>query len=102
MEEHGGGPHGTRPWGWWRFEIGEDPPRPDEAGVTDHRELEAVRLAELGELTSHELAALDEQANEARLRIGTDSERLSGGGREYGVSMDQRDVDLWEAVERAL
>jgi hypothetical protein len=100
--EDGRGPHGTRPWGWWVFEAGEYPPEPDEDDdVTDHRELEAVRLAELGELTSHELAALREQANEARLRVGTDSERIWGGWREHGVSMDVRAVELWEAVERA-
>ena len=92
-------PPGSRPWGFWRFELGEEPPRPDD--LTDHRELEAVRLAELGELNSSELAALHEKANEARLRVGTMSERISGGWREHGVSMDQRDVDLWDAVERA-
>jgi hypothetical protein len=76
-----------RPWGFWLFEIGECPPEPDEEDdITDHRELEAVRLAELGELNSHELAALREQAKEARLRVGTTSERISGGGREHGVS----------------
>ena len=92
MEDHRGRP-GTRPWGWWVFEVGEDPPP---------RALEAVRLAELGELTREELAALRERANEARLRIGTTGERISGGGREHGVSMDVRAVELWEAVERAL
>jgi hypothetical protein len=50
--EEASGRNGTRPWGFWRFEIGEHPPAPGD------RELEAVRLAELGELTSHELAAL--------------------------------------------
>jgi hypothetical protein len=101
MEDHRG-PHGTRPWGWWVFEAGEDPPEPGEDDdLTEPRAVEAVRLAELGELTGEELAALGEQANEARLRVGTDSERISGGWRQYGVSIDQRDVDLWEAVERA-
>ena len=50
---------GARPWGWWRFEARE--PRPSGAD-------EAVRLAELGELTVEELAAMAERANEARLR----------------------------------
>jgi hypothetical protein len=36
-----------------------------------------VRLAELGELTADELAALRERANEARLRTGTPGEVLS-------------------------
>ncbi len=83
---------GRRPWAWWAFEIGEEMPREDEA----------VRLAELGELTDRELAALREAANEARLRIGTDSERISGGNREHGVSLDVRAVKLWETVERTL
>jgi len=92
MADHGRS-HGRPPWGWWWFEAGEEQPRPWAA--------ETVRLAELGELTSEELAALQEKANEARLRVGTDAERISGGGRENGVSMDQRAVDLWDAVERA-
>jgi hypothetical protein len=88
------GPHGrgdgTRPWAWWAFEAGEERPDGDR---------EPVRLAELGELTAEELAALREEANEARLRIGTESERISGGWRKYGVSLDQQAVDLWETVE---
>jgi hypothetical protein len=65
---------------------------------------ETVRLAELGELTAAELAALHEAATEARLRIGTDSEKISGGWRQTpgAVSMDARDVELWERVEAAL
>jgi hypothetical protein len=59
-------------------------------------------LAELGALTADELAALREEVNEARLRIGTDSERTSGGWRKHGVSLDQQTVDLWEAVESAM
>lgn len=91
---------GTRPWGWWMFVAGQEPPRTDLPNVDWHFP-ETVRLAELGKLTADELAALREEANEARLRIGTDSERISGGWRKHGVSMDQHDVDLWEAVERA-
>ena len=40
---------GTRPWGFWRFELGEDPS--DEP---------AVRLAELGLLRDDEVAAIAE------------------------------------------
>jgi hypothetical protein len=46
--------------------------------------------------------ALREAANEARLRIGTDSERFSGGGRVYGVPVDKQAVELWERVKAAL
>ena len=61
------GRDGRRPWGWWEFEAGEEQPRGDD---------ETVRLAELGELTDAELAALHERATEAGLRIGTPAERL--------------------------
>jgi hypothetical protein len=103
--------HGTRPWAWWAFEAGE--PRPEERwipsewgpfgrmeGVGD----ETVRLAELGELTAEQLAALREGATEAKLRVGTAEERISGGGRNTpgAVSMDAQDVELWERVEAAL
>jgi len=80
---------GTRPWGYWVFDLGVDKP----AGGP---EVETVRLAELGELTADELAALHERANEARLRIGTPREVLSNGD-----SMDRRAVDLFDAVRAA-
>jgi len=60
-----------------------------------------VRLAELGELRPDELAALGEGATEARLRVGTPRERISGGNRESGVSVDAAAVALWDAVELA-
>jgi hypothetical protein len=99
---------GRRPWAWWAFELGEEQPQerwnPDggPGGRIEGEGDETVRLAELGELTADELAALSEEANEAKLRIGTDSERISGGWRKYGVSLDQQTVDLWEAVESAM
>jgi hypothetical protein len=47
---------GTRPWGWWRFEVGED--RPDgDAG-------EAARLVELGVLDAEEAVRVAERARE--------------------------------------
>jgi hypothetical protein len=52
-----------------------------------------LRLAELSRLTDGELAALQERANEARLRIGTSREVLSNGD-----SLDRRAVELFEAV----
>jgi hypothetical protein len=65
---------------------------------------ETVRPAELGELTDEELAALPEDANEARLRIGTDAERIFGGWRNTpgAGSMDAQAVELWERVEAVL
>jgi hypothetical protein len=55
-----------------------------------------LRLAELGELRPDELAAVRERANEARLRVGTAAERISGGGRDSSgaVSMDARAAEL--------
>jgi hypothetical protein len=84
----------------WAFEAREPQPWNLDTGWAD----ETVRLAELGELTAAELAALHEAATEARLRIGTDSEKISGGWRQTpgAVSMDARDVELWERVEAAL
>jgi hypothetical protein len=83
-----------RPWGYWTFELGEGQPRNPADAV--------VRLAELGELTSGELAALEERANEARLRVGTGRELLSGGNAKSGVSLDAAAVALWERVREAL
>lgn len=90
-EGHG---DGRRPWGWWSFEAGEEPPEPRD---------EPVRLAGLGELTDAELVALREAADEARPRVGTAAERISGGGRDCpgAVSLDVRAVELWERVEAA-
>jgi len=84
---------GTRPWGFWRFELGEEMPSRADA--------QAVRLAELGLLTADEFAGLYERATEARMRVGTDRERISGGNRESGVSLDAAAVELWEAVQHA-
>lgn len=77
-----------------------DPKTRTEAGQAD----EAVRLAELRELTDAELAVPRERATEAWLRIGTDAEHISGGWRQtrVAVSMEARDVELWERIETAL
>jgi hypothetical protein len=88
-EVMGDPPPCTRPWAFWRFELGEDRPR-SRAG-------EVVRLAELGVLTPEELARLRERANEARLRIGTGRERISGD-----ISVDAQAVELWERVSAAV
>jgi hypothetical protein len=81
-----------RPWAWWQFDAREAVPDFDG---------ETLRLAELGALRDEEFAALREAANEARPRIGTTSERISGGNRETGVSLDVRAVELWDAVREA-
>jgi hypothetical protein len=98
---------GTRPWGWWRFVAGEEQPRERWNPETNHiedRGCETIRLAELGALTPEELALLEEDANVARTRIGTDAEHISGGWRNTpgAESVDQLDVDLWENVQAAL
>jgi hypothetical protein len=72
----------TRPWGWWKFEAGEDQPRGFDA--------QTLRLAELGELRDDELAAVRERAYEARLRIGTGSEHISAKGHRYGAAARPR------------
>lgn len=110
MQEGGHGV-GKRVWGWWAFEAREPMPReryiPSEGGHLGRTEGfgdETVRLAELGELSREELAALQEDANEARLRVGTDAEHISGGWRNTpgAVSMDAQAVELWERVEAVL
>jgi hypothetical protein len=83
---------GTRPWALWAFDLGEERPR--------SRHAEAVRLAELGVLAPDELAALEEAANEARMRVGTPREHISGSGS-TAVSMDREAVELWDAVRGA-
>jgi hypothetical protein len=77
---------GERPWGWWKFELGEDPP--DD---------EPVRLAELGLLREDKIAAIAERANEARVRIDTPAEHY---GPNYYPDRDA--VELHEAVRRAM
>jgi hypothetical protein len=89
-------PHapGWRAWAFWVFDIEEEPPRGYGADV--------VRLAEVGLLKPDEVAALEERANEARLRVGTPRERVSGGALGgSGVSVDARAVELWDAVRAA-
>jgi hypothetical protein len=109
---------GQRPWGWWFFEAGREehltpyPLRSEFEGTAEERvdalieyDIEpVVFLAANGHLRDDELAALRERANEAKLRIGTGGERISGGfSRSQGaVSYDRRDVELYEAVTEAL
>jgi hypothetical protein len=81
---------GRRPWPFWRFDLGEDQPEGDD---------EPIRLAELGLLSSEELAVLKRWADEARPRIGT--EREQKGTREHPFWPNRRAVALWDAIERA-
>lgn len=76
---------GSRPWAYWRFELDEEKP--------PVRRDQVIRLAQLGLLRSHELAALEEDANVAKMRIGTGAER-SG--------VDGPTVKLWKAVAEAI
>ena len=96
MDGPNGRQGGKRPWAWWTFECGEQCP--------DDPADEAVRLAELGELTAAEVAALREAALDAGLRVGTPGEQISGGWRQTpgAVSLDREAVELWERVEAAL
>jgi hypothetical protein len=79
-------PVGWRPWAWWVFERDEEPP-PHEPGA------EEIRLAELGELTNEELAAIAERANVARTRVNTPAEH-----RGPNYFPDRRAIELYERV----
>jgi hypothetical protein len=77
----------SRPWGWWVFEAGEEPPAADA---------EPVRLAELGMLTASELASAAESANEAKARqkLGYAEWQIH-----HGVERVEREsIDLYERV----
>jgi hypothetical protein len=89
-------PVGARPWAFWVFDVDEERPPASEHGAG------TVRLAGLGLLERDELAALEERANEARMRVGTPRERMSGGALGgSGMSVDARAVELWHAVRAA-
>jgi hypothetical protein len=62
-------------------------------GRPAERDAEEVRLAELGELTDEEVAALAESANVAKARIGTPA-------KHYGPNFfpDRRAVEVYERV----
>jgi hypothetical protein len=88
--------HGSRPWGWWVFEKGEEPP-PLEPGANE------IRRAELGELSEEEIADLARRAAEAKAIIDSGKPRgyvSTGGGGPIDIEQDA--VDLWERVQKAL
>lgn len=76
---------GERPWGFWKFDLGEEPPEGDHAQV--------VRLAELGELSPQETAEIRERGLAAKRRLETE--------RNIHIGEHQRMVAMWQAVERA-
>jgi len=84
----------SRPWGWWVFEEGEDPP-PQEPGAKE------IRLAELGELTEEEYAALAKRASEAKAQLETGIESYVATGAGDRINFEQEAIDLWERVQEA-
>ena len=79
---------GWCPWGWWRFTAGRE----------ERDDLEAaVYLAERGELSDREIAAIEERANEAQMRVGIAREHHGPNSHP-----DRDAVALHEAVKRAL
>ena len=76
-------------------------PRPgDDDLVTEGGGLEEVRGSRRGEEAQRGWAKSGEK-EEPRRGGGGGEGWLSGGGREHGVSIDQRDVDMGDAVKRA-
>jgi hypothetical protein len=113
LEEHLTPPHrpGRRPSAWWAFDAGRPehlsdyPPSrggtiEEQAEALDAYELEPITwMAAHGHLTDPEIEDLRDRAEVARARVGTDDERIGAGGVDRA---DQRAVELWEAVEKAL
>jgi hypothetical protein len=72
----------------------------EEAEAWDEYQIEPVEwMAAHGHLTSEEVAAITEKANQARPRIGTDGERIGSSGVDRA---DRRAVRLYEAVTAAV
>jgi hypothetical protein len=90
-----------RYWGYWKFELGEEPPSDGDLMLPWSQ---AVRLAELGDLSAGEIAALRERANEARARIqkGWHHERISALGTDCERWADREAVEGWRRVKEAL
>ena len=84
----------SRPWGWWVFEQGEDPP-PLEPGAKE------LRLAQLGEITDDECAALAKRAIEAKAKLDTGVESYVATGEGGRINFEQEAISLWERVREA-
>jgi hypothetical protein len=85
---------------------GREYPLDFEGPVLEHADLldewsnePIIWLASHGYLSPEEIAAITEDANVARPRIGTDGERIGSGGVDW---VDVRAVKLYEAVTDAL
>ena len=93
----------TRPWAYWKFELGEEPPR-DDGEKIPYPFREAIRLAELGDLQPDEVAALAERAAQAKTRIdkGWHYERISALGTDMERFSDRETVAAWEKLAKAL
>jgi hypothetical protein len=86
-------PLAQRVWAWWVFEAGEEPPAPPD---------QALRLAELGQLTDTEIEELDTEAERALARLGTSEERWSYSYRLGEHSVDRRLIDRHDRIAAAL
>jgi hypothetical protein len=113
MERYTSPPYwGLRPAAFWEFEA-ERPEHvvaypedrfegtvEERADALDEYEMDPIIfLAENGYLVEREIAAIERKADEARPRVGTDSEHFGSDGEDRA---DRRAVKLWEAVEAAL
>jgi hypothetical protein len=94
MEEWGR-THASRPWGWWVFEQGEDPPELAPGA-------KEIQLAELGELTAEEIEEIAERAVEARAVIESGIKSYVATGRGGPINFEQEAVDLWDRVQELL
>jgi hypothetical protein len=85
--------HGSRPYGWWRFTIGEEPP-PMEPGA------DVIRLAQLGELTEGELGDLRKKAVEATDMLEGRKPIcfVSTGDDKHTKDFIREDIEIYERV----
>jgi hypothetical protein len=86
---------GSRPWGWWRFETetGEEPELAPGASE--------IMLAQLGELTDDEFAAIARRAAEAQAQLdsGIVPYIATGGGRR--INFEEEAIDLFKRIQEA-
>ena len=71
MKRSGDDPRPDRPWGFWRFNLGEEPPGSYQEQI--------IRLMELGELTDDEIRAVERRAGEA-LRAADWADHVEAAG----------------------
>jgi hypothetical protein len=87
---------GTRPFGFWAYEVGEDPPGDDPA--------EALRLLELGRLDADEIAAVRERAEEWIEFAGRDDTAVTSprDAVEHMRAQSRADAEAWGRVLAAI